>query len=593
MLTFKPFIFAIAALCRLSYASETGACKCAPADSCWPSTSTWNALNTSISGQLIAVQPVAISCYSGPLFNNETCAEVNAKWDKCAWQAEQPAGLCQDAGDQMCPPVDPPAGATESCTIGNQPRYAVNATSPEHVVSGIKFAAKNNVRLVVKTTGHDLLRRSQGFGSLEIWLRYFRTGLDFQERFQSSGNCKKSKWRGSAMKIGGGYQWSDVYAKAKENNVVVVGGGAPSIGAIGGWMQGGGMGPASHHFGIGADQLLEAEVALPDGNIVTVDACRNSDIYTAIRGGGPSTYGIVLSATFKAHPMVAGAGHQLSFPFSPANRSQFLDALTALYSSFPDLMDAGYAAFGFWSLTDGSLVGSAPPGYFHNAFVLNQTLAEAQATFAPVQERLESLGIDVSVTWSSYNDYWELFNSVAGYDDPGFPIGVFYSRFFDRKALQGNITSLKKTIEIVAGEPEDATRQTIECMSGGQVFRDANDPYSGAHPTWRTSYCMHISLRDLPDDADDDLISAIKHDITNVKGSAMTALAPDTGTYMNEGGREDPNWKVNFYGSNYDRHLKTKKCYDPKSIFYCPTCVGSDEWAEDDTGRLCRVKSKV
>lgn len=84
------------------------------------------------------------------------------------------------------------------------------------------------------------------------------------------------------MKIGGGYQWSDVYAKARENNVVVVGGGAPSIVAIGGWMQGGGMGPASHHFGIGADQVLEAEVALPDGRIVTVDACRNSDIYTAI-----------------------------------------------------------------------------------------------------------------------------------------------------------------------------------------------------------------------------------------------------------------------------------------------------------------------
>ena len=381
-----------------------------------------------------------------------------------------------------------------------------------------------------------------------------------------------------------------MYAEAKANNVIVVGGGAASIGAIGGWMQGGGYGPGSHQFGIGADQLLEAEVALADGSIITADACQNTDVYTAIRGGGPSSYGVVLSATFKAYPMVGAAAHKLSFLYSPANRSIYLDAITALYSTFPDLSDAGYAIFGFWGQSGTSLIGSAPPGYFHDGYMMNKTVAEAQAIFAPVQQKLAALGVDVSITWASYDTYWELFQAVASAgDDPGFPLGVEYSRFFDRKALQHNTTGLRQMIEVVAGAPEDGAIHSIPCMSGGKVHEDANDPYSGVLPAWRTGYCMHIVQRNWPTDANDTLISAIKHDVTYVKGGAMTAQAPDSGTYMNEGGREDPDWKVNFYGSNYDRLLDIKKRRDPKSVFYCPTCVGSDEWVEDETGRLCRV----
>ncbi|KAK2774464.1 hypothetical protein CKAH01_03697 [Colletotrichum kahawae] len=587
MLFIKYALLGVACLSWATHGSESGNCKCTPLDNCWPQTSTWNALNASISGQLIAVQPVAVSCYSGPFFNNDTCTEVIANWDKCAWQAEQPAGMCQESDDLACAPVVPSAGDGQTCTLGNQPVYAVNATSPDHVAAGVRFAAENNIRLVIKTTGHDFLRRSQGFGSLEIWLRYQRTGIDFQETFQSG--CTASNWTGSALRIGGGYQWSDVYAKAKENNVIVVGGGAPSIGAIGGWMSGGGFGPAAHQYGIGADQVLEADVALADGSVVTVNACQNSNVYTVIRSGGPGTYGVVVSATFKAYPMAGAVGHQISFGFSPDNKSNFLEAVAAVYASFPDMLDAGYTAFAFWSLSNSSLIGDAPPGYFHNAYMINRTLADAQAAFAPVREKLASLGISSQETWATYDDYWSLFWSVAGNDDPGFPIGAIYSRFFDKPSLQNDPKKLRGMLDVVAGEPDDVALHTIECMSGGKVWEDAKDPFSGVLPAWRTSYCLHAVHRVWPLDADDAFVSEVKHDVTYVKGRAMTALAPNTGTYMNEAGREDPDWKINSYGSNYAQNLETKHAVDPDGLFYCPTCVGSDEWAEDEAGRLCRT----
>ncbi|KAK1515972.1 uncharacterized protein CCOS01_13170 [Colletotrichum costaricense] len=559
-----------------------------PENSCWPSPSQWDALNTSISGKLVDVQPVAVSCYPGALFNIDTCADVSSKWDNCAWQAEQPAGLCQEADDLKCPLVVPPAVSEDDCTNGNEPRYAVNATAAGDVAAAIQFAKDNNIRLVIKTTGHDFLRRSQGFGSLLVWMRYYRTGLDFQQTFQSS--CSEAlNWKGSALKIGGGYQWSDVYAVAAANNVIVVGGGAPSIGAIGGWLQGGGYGPATHQYGIGADQLLEAEVALADGSIVIANTCQNSDVWSAIRGGGPSTYGVVLSATFKAYPNVGAVGQKLSFDIPSTNSSAFMNAMAVLYSSLPDLIEEGFTVFGHWGISNVSLIGSAPPGYFHNAYMINRTVEEAQAVFSPVQQKLAAFGLNITQRWASYDDYWALFNNVSGGDNPGFPIGVIYSRFMDKTAMQDNPSDLLQTLDTLAGAPGDSTRLAIECMSGGKVFEDANDRYSSAHPAWRSSYCLQLVQRGWPPDADKAFISAVKDDVTSVKGGALIALAPDTGTYMNEAGWEDPNWKDNFYGSNYPRLLDIKKQRDPGSVFYCPTCVGSDEWVEDESGRLCRV----
>lgn len=69
--------------------------------------------------------------------------------------------------------------------------------------------------------------RSAGDGSLAVWIHNLRQGITFQNKYTSSDHCSKSGWTGSAIKIGGGYVWSEVYAVAEANNVIVVGGGDP------------------------------------------------------------------------------------------------------------------------------------------------------------------------------------------------------------------------------------------------------------------------------------------------------------------------------------------------------------------------------
>ena len=69
--------------------------------------------------------------------------------------------------------------------------------------------------------------RSTGYGSLQVWIRYLRTGITFEDQYRPSYHCHRSTWSGPAFTIGGGYNWEDVYPEAASRNVVVVGGGTP------------------------------------------------------------------------------------------------------------------------------------------------------------------------------------------------------------------------------------------------------------------------------------------------------------------------------------------------------------------------------
>jgi hypothetical protein len=200
----------------------------------------WKKFDLLLGHRLIKTSPLAESCYPGPHENRAQCDYVSANWPTQPFHTTQPLGLAHP-WNITCPPVNYAVGQQPvSCTLGPNPRYAVNVTSVDHIRATLAFAALWNIRLVVKSTGHDLLGRSDGYGSIELWLHHFRNGIDFQPVFLATDRCSKSAWKGGAMKINGAYQFADVYAVAKEKNIIVVGGGAPSVGAVGGWHTGGG-----------------------------------------------------------------------------------------------------------------------------------------------------------------------------------------------------------------------------------------------------------------------------------------------------------------------------------------------------------------
>ena len=68
-------------------------------------------------------------------------------------------------------------------------------------------------------------------------MRNIKPKLKFQKTYTSSNNSCKSDWAGSAINVGGGYVWNDVYAFAAKHGVIAVGGDdkvrAPTLGVYG------------------------------------------------------------------------------------------------------------------------------------------------------------------------------------------------------------------------------------------------------------------------------------------------------------------------------------------------------------------------
>lgn len=78
----------------------------------------------------------------------------------------------------------------------------------------------------------------------------------------------------------------------------------------------------------------------------------------------------------------------------------------------------------------------------------------------------------------------------------------------------------------------------------------------------------------------------------NVADELATVLrlqAPNMGSYVNEAHIREPEYQKAFWGENYDRSLEIKRFSDPYGVFWCPVCVGAEDWAVQDDATVCRV----
>lgn len=64
---------------------STQKCRCLPGDDCWPSTSSWNKLNSTVSGRLIETIPIGSPCHD-PNFDAEACSALQARWTDTSLQ---------------------------------------------------------------------------------------------------------------------------------------------------------------------------------------------------------------------------------------------------------------------------------------------------------------------------------------------------------------------------------------------------------------------------------------------------------------------------------------------------------------------------
>lgn len=160
------------------------------------------------------------------------------------------------------------ATATWDLSAGSHPPVALRAAAVGDIAAGARWAAANDLRIAVRSTGHGA--RSDDHDALVINTAALdRVTVDPVTR------------RAVAEP---GARWSDVAAAAAPLGLSGLVGGSPGVGVVG-YTLGGGLGPIGRTFGFAADRVRRIDALDADYRPITIDGS-DPDAFWALRGAG-------------------------------------------------------------------------------------------------------------------------------------------------------------------------------------------------------------------------------------------------------------------------------------------------------------------
>ncbi|KAF9871773.1 isoamyl alcohol oxidase [Colletotrichum karsti] len=572
---------------RLVPYSENGKsyeCKCSPADDCWPKADAWVKLNVSVGGNLIQNIPPAAVCYNQyrgiSTYNSAKCAEATAKWTDERWQISQPASQLWTWGsNNTCELTTDP---TRNCSSGNYPEYVIIAKTKAHIKAGVDFARSRNIRLVIRNTGHDFEGRSAGAGSLAINTHNFKD-ISFVDSYSGPGD-----YRGSAITIGAGvqgYEISDAaHARNPPQNMLM--GECETVGVAGGFMGGGGHGPLSNLYGFGADNALSFDVVTAAGDFITANSQTNSDLYYALKGGGPGNYAVVLSVTLKTHPdTTRGAGLYLNVNGTTgASFDQVMKAVNKLHELGNQFVDNGlYVIYELYPAVIGGALHIQP------IMGMNKTAAQLTAIVQPLLSYLDSQNIPYDSGVKEYPNYYTLFHDIFEPEaaaQNGLTGGWVFTH---QDMVQSNQGAVADAIKLALAPAADKFGIVISHMfDPGMTVKT---PQSATHPRWRGATMRTMAILPQALDATWAQKLALNDLMVNTITEKFKQAAPNGLAYVNENYAFMKNWQDAFWGPIYSKLVATKKKWDPNGIFFSWSTPGSEEWTVVDyLNRLCKKK---
>ncbi|CAF3730178.1 unnamed protein product [Rotaria sp. Silwood1] len=538
-------------------------CRClASNSSCWPNASVWQIFNESIDGRLVIPEPSAAVC-NGTIYNATACSIVKTQWSNATWRSDQVGAMQNHNWENSSCSI---FVNSSTCNQGSVPVLAVDAISPEHVQTAVRFAATNNLRLVIKSTGHDYLGRSTAAGSLLLWLHHMKN-MTLIEQYSSCGLTNVS----NAIRIEAGVQWGEVYRLLSNFNLVAVGATSGTVSAVGGYLQGGGHSPLSRWKGMAADQILEYDVVTADGQRQTINACQNSDLFWALNGGGGGTYAIVLSAVVRTFPSPSIVA--TTYSVSAANATRYAKLIESFVEILPALADAGWS--GYFDIVDLTL-----RALFH---VPNGNLAALNAIlnqFAANNSDLDFNSTNSFVIPSFYH-YFALIMEPNNPTGDGFLVS---SRLIPESIIRSKPAQVAEVFVQVKGQSTTGSILRGSLVAGGQVSNTTNRNNS-INPGWRTALLRMActqSWSDTTSQADQDFLAAQVLLRAEMLDKVLPVGSQPT-CYANEAIPSEPNWQEKFFGSKviYNQLKSIKEKYDPFGLFVCTNCVGSDDWTSD------------
>src|SRR3990167_108973 len=326
-------------------------------------------------------------------------------------------------------------------------------------------------------------------------------------------------------KIGSGARLGDIYKSLLDKGYFIPAGTRPTVG-IGGQGVNGGIGYSTRKYGLLIDKIVKFKVITADGEYLTVSQHKNSDLFWALKGSGAGNFCVVVE--YHVNLIKARNVTVFTFHYSFEEGCETLRWLTEINNSADLTCQAVINSKEI--LLTGQYFGKPRNSFFK----------ELRGLPEPKSKEI------LYVSYSEAVKYWSAPTPKESVKSK--------SRFF-RSAL-GRSTIFDLVEFVKNTEVPEGARLTI----GFQQIK--NKTFSGCIPWKKATYWINWTFRWSGQDPEIDLELLEKSYIKTIKDHAATPYS-----YSGMMDLEAGDFPYTYYGKNYDKLLKIKRKYDPKSLF--------------------------
>jgi FAD binding domain/Berberine and berberine like len=404
--------------------------------------------------------------------------------------------------------------------IDRRPLAVIRAVEASDVVGCISFARRHDLALSVRGGGHSVAGNAVREGAIMLDL----SGMKALRVDPETQTVRA----GPGLTLGEFDRATQAFGLATTLGVV-------STTGIAGLTLGGGLGWLNGRYGLACDNLISAEVATADGQLLRASAQENEDLFWGIRGGG-GNFGVVTSLEYQLHPVDLVLAGGLSYPLEVAPR------VLRFYDDFAKAAPDELSTVASLGLTPaGKPMVSILVCYCGPIDEGEQLLRPLRRFQVPVDDGIQPMPYAV----------------LQSARDEGFPFGRlhYWKSGWLREVTDGAIETLLRFLPQMPSPVSGVGLQQLH----GVASRVA--PSATAFPHRAEQYDFLI-LSQWSEAADSD---------RNMQWTRalFEAMQPhlEAAVYVNNLGDEGPARVRAAYGENYSRLAAVKKAYDPDNLF--------------------------
>lgn len=201
-----------------------------------------------------------------------------------------------------------------------------------------------------------------------------------------------------------------------------------------GSLTGGGHGYLTATYGMRADNLLEATIMTSNGTLMTINPCQNPDLFFATRGGGGSTFSVVISAIVRAFPSPQTTRHKLTVACLTSNASEeFWNIMGYIHSEMPALKAGGMQ--GYYGIVGPPMAPALT--FLWDFFLYDKPNGTAETLIRPIANRLKNKSSLFLFNQNSvaYPTYLDAFIANSGNEAVGSSVGAYGSRLLSPRSI--------------------------------------------------------------------------------------------------------------------------------------------------------------